>query len=63
LDQAGDLLIGFHIVVVLKSMEKESVALAHRLQPRVVITCEEADDGLAAIVEKMAGVQPVLQAG
>ena len=63
LHEAGDLLSGFHIVVVLETMDKESVALAHRLQPRVVIAREQADAELAAIVEKMIGVHPMLRAG
>ncbi len=60
LHEAGDLLSGFHIVVVLETMDRESVALAHRLQPRVVIASEQAGEELAAIVEKMIGVRPTL---
>ena len=60
---AGDLLSGFHIIVVMEAMDKESVALAHRLQPRVVIAHEQAGEELAAIVEKMIGIRPTLQAG
>ena len=60
--EAGDLLSGFHIVVVLATMDRESVALAHRLQPRVVIANEQADRELPAIVEKMIGVHPSLHA-
>ncbi len=63
LHDAGDLLSGFHIVVVLETMDRESVSLAHHLQPRVVIACEQADAELAAIVEKMIGIDPMLRAG
>ena len=53
LHDAADLLRGFHIVVVLETMDTESVALAHLLQPRLVIAREQAAEDLAAIVEKM----------
>jgi hypothetical protein len=62
LHKAGDLLSDFHTLVVLEAMDRESVALAHRLQPRVVIAREEAREELAAIVEKMIGVYPTLLA-
>ena len=55
LHEAYDLLSGFQIVVVLEAMDTESVALAHRLQPRLVIARERAGEGLAAIVGKMIG--------
>ena len=53
----AEMLDGLRTVLVLRKEEKASVALAHKLHPRVRLRGEEAEAQLAAVMEKLSRVE------